>query len=548
VLLDDVEWFDAESQDLATFLLLRPPAGSMLLVSWRPANQPAVVVEAAGEALTTGHGRLLRLSALSRHEVTELSRQLGHDVDPDLLDRLVLRTGGVPLLVVEHALAGEARAERASPVTVEAAVAARLDRAPASTAQLLTAVAVLGAAADAELLQQVSGRSEIEVADALDDAVERRLLTTGASGLDFDFPHDSLRLVANGRTSPARRHLLHARAADALLQRRVRHPHSVRAATLGRLLEGAGRLDEASGWYVTAAHEAGTLSAHATAAAHLERALALGADPVHTHLKLGDARLRMGEYSAALADYENVVALSEDPLVLSAAEHKLAEVYDRLGDWELALGHLEAALGMTEPGPADHGGREPASTSGEQWQPSDAAAATARASVLADLALVGLRLGRLDASRAAAEQARRSAELADDATALVQALNVLAVLSLRLQETGQARALFEQAQDRAATLTDPGPLVAVLNNRARFEADQGEWDVAVDLASEALELGIRHGDRHRLAALHANLADVLHHTGREDEAREHLIRSASLFADVDREAERRPEVWKLVEW
>jgi hypothetical protein len=90
--------------------------------------------------------------------------------------------------------------------------------------------------------------------------------------------------------------------------------------------------------------------------------------------------------------------------------------------------------------------------------------------------------------------------------------------------------------------------VAVLNNRGRFEAEQGSGADAVDLATQALALGTRHGDRHRLAALHANLADALHHSGREDEAREHLVQSAALFAEVDREPDRRPEVWKLVEW
>ncbi|HET6911098.1 MAG TPA: hypothetical protein VFH54_17350, partial [Mycobacteriales bacterium] len=56
------------------------------------------------------------------------------------------------------------------------------------------------------------------------------------------------------------------------------------------------------------------------------------------------------------------------------------------------------------------------------------------------------------------------------------------------------------------------------------------------------------GDRHRLAALHANLADLLRATGRHEESMDHLKQAAALFAAVDDEPQRRPEIWKLVEW
>ena len=70
-----------------------------------------------------------------------------------------------------------------------------------------------------------------------------------------------------------------------------------------------------------------------------------------------------------------------------------------------------------------------------------------------------------------------------------------------------------------------------------------------DLTSRALELCSEQGDRHREAALHNNLADLLHQSGREPESMEHLKRAVTIFAEVgDGEGGMQPEVWKLVEW
>jgi hypothetical protein len=58
-----------------------------------------------------------------------------------------------------------------------------------------------------------------------------------------------------------------------------------------------------------------------------------------------------------------------------------------------------------------------------------------------------------------------------------------------------------------------------------------------------------HGDRHREAALHNNLADLCHALGRSEEAMAHLKQAVNLFAEIGADLdERQPEIWKLVEW
>ena len=90
--------------------------------------------------------------------------------------------------------------------------------------------------------------------------------------------------------------------------------------------------------------------------------------------------------------------------------------------------------------------------------------------------------------------------------------------------------------------------MAALNNLSRLLADSGQPGEALLLAQEALALGRELGDQHRVAALHTNLADLLHAAGQREAALAHLKEAARGFASVDTGGTPRPEVWTLVEW
>jgi tetratricopeptide (TPR) repeat protein len=95
---------------------------------------------------------------------------------------------------------------------------------------------------------------------------------------------------------------------------------------------------------------------------------------------------------------------------------------------------------------------------------------------------------------------------------------------------------------------EPAAAIAALNNLGRLLRESGRLDGALHAAEDALARGIRVGDRHRIAALHTNLADLLRAGGDDEAAMEHLKAAAVMFAEVDDIAERRPEIWMLVEW
>jgi tetratricopeptide (TPR) repeat protein len=209
-------------------------------------------------------------------------------------------------------------------------------------------------------------------------------------------------------------------------------------------------------------------------------------------------------------------------------EHRLADVHHRLGEFGVAEDHLRAAVDLLE-----------SSADADQ---------SLVARVVADQSLIAHRRGDDARARLTAERALDLAAGNDDAAASAQALDVLGMVALRSSDLAAAEGFLDASLVRARRLPDPSSAVAALNNLSRLYAQRGDVDAAVAAAREALAIGSNHGDRHRAAALHTNLADLLHATNHGDEAMTHLKHAAALFAGVDQEGERRPEIWKLVQW
>jgi tetratricopeptide (TPR) repeat protein len=112
-----------------------------------------------------------------------------------------------------------------------------------------------------------------------------------------------------------------------------------------------------------------------------------------------------------------------------------------------------------------------------------------------------------------------------------------------------ARHHLERSLALANALDDPGARVAALNNLALTASAGGRIDDALALAEEALALCVAQGDRHREAALHSRLADLLHEAGQLEPAMAHLKQAVRIYAEIGVEAGAvQPHIWKLTEW
>jgi tetratricopeptide (TPR) repeat protein len=298
------------------------------------------------------------------------------------------------------------------------------------------------------------------------------------------------------------------------------------AAAVAHHYGAAGLTRESAHYYAVAGAHARTLYANREALSHFESALALGHDdPRDIHEALGDVHALLGEYRAAVDRYESAAALTEGAH-LAVIDQKLGNVYDRWGEWDMADAHYEAALQALED-----------------------ADVTGRARIFADRAMAVHHRGDEAAARSHAGTALSLADEARDPVALARVHNILGILAAGEGQFVDAACHLEQSFRHAEDLEDPTTRIAALHNLALVEWRRGNPRAALTLAEDALARSVAQGDRHREAALHNTIADLLHAGGAAGESMAHLKRAVSIYSEIGVDAGAvRPEVWKLSEW
>jgi tetratricopeptide (TPR) repeat protein len=229
VVFEDMHWIDSETQGLLDSLVESvPTARILLLVNYRPEYEHRW----AGKTYYTQ----LRLDPLPPESAEELLQALMGE-DPTLTPlarRLVERTEGNPFFLEESvralvetgALAGERGRHRLAvplpeirvPATVQAVLAARMDRLPPEDRQLLQEAAVIGKEVPLALLRAVTELPEDDLRRGLTHLQAGEFLyeTSLYPDPEYTFKHALTQEVAYGGLLNERRRTLHARIATAL--------------------------------------------------------------------------------------------------------------------------------------------------------------------------------------------------------------------------------------------------------------------------------------------------------------------------------------------
>ena len=371
--LEDLHWIDSETQGLLDSLVESlPTARLLLLVNYRPEYRHGW----GGKSYYTQ----LRIDPLPPERCGDLLEGLlGADGNlGPLKQHLIAQTQGNPFfleesirtLVETQVLVGERGAYRLArplagvqvPATVQAILAARIDRLPAEEKRLLQAAAVIGVEVPVPLLQAIAEQAE--------DAVHRGLAHLQAAeflyearlfpDVEYTFKHGLTYQVAYGGLLHDRRRGLHARIVEvieAIYSERLTEQverlayHAVR----GEIWEKAVR------YLSQAGARAFARSAHREAAPYFEQALAALAhlpetratmeQAVDLRLGLRNALFPLGEVETGLGhlrDAEPVAAALGDDRRIALISAYMSEHFRLTGHSADALASAQKVLAMAE--------------------------------------------------------------------------------------------------------------------------------------------------------------------------------------------------------
>jgi class 3 adenylate cyclase len=257
-LIEDAHWIDATSESmLADFLTVIPQTKLMVLITARPEYEGA---------LTRVHGaQTIALAPLGDSDTAALLGELlGSDPSVAELAAIVAeRAAGNPFfaeemvreLVQRGVLAGERGgyacrtdvAEVSVPATVQAAIAARIDRLSTPAKRTLNAASVIGARFGTELL------AALGIDAVFDELLGAELIdqVRFTPSAEYAFCHPLIRAVAYESQLKSDRAEWHRRLATAMQESAPGSEEN--AALIAEHLESAGELPAAYGWHMRAA-------------------------------------------------------------------------------------------------------------------------------------------------------------------------------------------------------------------------------------------------------------------------------------------------------
>jgi class 3 adenylate cyclase len=251
--IEDAHWIDSVSESLlADFLTVVPQTSTLVVVTYRP--------EYAGALAHGPRSQTLALEPLDDSQMSELSADLlGRDSSVAQLAELVAeRAAGNPFFAEEivrdlnerDVLVGGrgcylcvgVPADVHVPRTLQAVIAARIDRLDPDAKRTLNAAAVIGSRFTPEMLEKLG------ITPALSDLVAAELVdqTAFSPQPEYAFRHPLIRAVAYESQLKSDRAQLHRRLAAAIDQ------NDLNAALIAEHYEAAGDFPAAYQWHMQA--------------------------------------------------------------------------------------------------------------------------------------------------------------------------------------------------------------------------------------------------------------------------------------------------------
>jgi len=256
--IEDAHWIDEISESmLADFFTVIPQTPSLVLVTYRPEYEGGLSRVRGAQTIALGPLR-------DPETATLVSGLLGPDTSVGgLAQRVVATAAGNPFFAQEivrdlaerRVLRGQPGAYSSAsqladvsvPATLQATIAARIDRLPPEAKRTLSAAAVIGWRFNLDLLTQVGVEPSVEVLIAA-QFVDQVKFT---QPFEYVFHHPLIRAVAYEAQLKSDRAELHHRLASIIEEH---DPDSVgeNAALIAEHLEAAGDLRSAYAWHMRA--------------------------------------------------------------------------------------------------------------------------------------------------------------------------------------------------------------------------------------------------------------------------------------------------------
>jgi adenylate cyclase len=542
LVIEDLHWIDESSEAmLAEMAAALEGTSTLAVVNFRPEYE----LDWSRAPIYRG----LALAPLGQADTRELLRDLaGEDPSLDGLEEPIhTRTAGNPFFVEEIVRelveAGHFEGERGAyrlvrpveeagvPATVQAVLAARIDRLEPQAKQLLQVASVVGKEVGARALGLTAGLDEEQLNPALCELVDGGFLYEAELYPEqvLAFRHPLTQEVAYGTQLGERRAATHAAAARAMIELEPERLDEL-AALVARHMELGDEAREASRWFARAAHWAG--HTRPQDALRLWQQVTTLTDELED-----DEETRALALSSRMLQLEYAWRLGMDREQADALAAEAAAIAERIGDVHaLALLML---LTAARPGVADHASEWVAAAEEAVRLADGTGDPSLRIAVRSAGAYAHMCAGDLDALERTVDELLEltggdpglGAGIVVDCP-MAWALMAKAVVARERNRLDEAEELLDEALRLAGVHDDPETASWARGSKSLLVADRGELEAALALARRNCELTEQLGDVFSRTTASASLAYVQLAAGQNEAALETIERADRRYREA----------------
>ncbi len=525
LVVEDLHWADQSTRDLLGFLVrsLRRP-GLLLLLTFRTdeLHRRHPLRPFLAELERIRWVERLELERFDRVElVDQLTGILGETPAAELVDDVFERAQGNPFYTEELLAASASGLRGQLPPTLRDTLMARIETLPDPTQHVLRVAAAAGRWVEHDLLAAVAGLPEVDLFDALRQAISAHVLVADNEREAYGFRHALVQEAVYGDLLPGERSRLHAAYATTLAARPEpeRCEQASTAAELAHHWYAAHNLERALPAAVTAGLAAQKAYAYAEAQRQFERALELWDQVPAAHASLGVDRIdllgRAAEAAYRVGNSDRAIALlrtalkeldaEAEPLRAGVLTARLAG-YLRSSGKQGAFALYNEAVRLVPPEPPT----------------------PERARVLSSLGQALMLKPMFEEARSVCEEAIAVARASGARASEGHARNTLGVVLAHLGDTEAGLAQLEEALRIAEDLHenhrfDVDDVLRGHSNLCDLYDLVGELERAATMALRGADEARRHGLERTFGAwLAADASAALLKLGRWDEADERL--------------------------
>ncbi|TWE22144.1 regulatory LuxR family protein [Prauserella muralis] len=478
LLLEDLHWADGSTRNLLSFLLSRLRAQQLLVVgSYREedVHRRHPLRELLAELVRLPTVQRIELPPFGEPEARAFVQALAEEpLGQDAVTELVRRSEGNPFFA-EELLASGPGCDGDLPAGLAEVLLARLERLSADTRRVLRAVAVASDGVSHAALAEVSGLGELELDEALREAVHHHVLVIERGF--YQFRHALLQEAVYSDLLPGERSRMHAAYATRIRSKPQGRGHNARLAYHSMRSKD---FPTALAALVRAADEAEGLGAPGGALRHIEQALDIwdavpGSDRPdgYDELKL---LLEASYFAGTSGEPERAVAFARSAVESLGPEvpaDRAAMAWRRLAEAQMGLDStFDAAVEAIE----------------RAWElVADAEPSARRAWVLSTRAQILRGDDRLEEAAASAEAAVADARAAGADGAEASALTTLGALADSAGDPQEARQRLRDAARKAGEAGAIDVELSAMYYLALSYEDQGELADAATLYRRAVQ-------------------------------------------------------------